>query len=335
MKRTGKTVYFDTPPVILATSAMAGAVEGKGPLRTYFDKIIKDSYYGTKTFERAERKICAENCQNVLQKANLKSDDIDFILAGDLLNQIVTANFCARDLEIPYIGLYGACSTIIEALSLGCMIIDGGFAQNILAFTSSHYQTAERQYRMPTEYGSQYPPYKQWTVTGSGAFILSNSGIGPKITHATIGRVIDFGVNDPNDMGSAMAPAAADTIIQHLKDLNRSPEDYDLIITGDLGEVGKTMLRELLREAACDVDVVLDDCGAMLFSDDQHTGAKGSGAASSAIVLASYLYQKLMGGQFKRIMVVGTGALLSPVSTLQGETIPGVAHGITIEMEEN
>ncbi len=335
MKRTGKTVYFDTPPVILTTSAMAGAVEGKGPLQTYFDKVIKDPYYGTKTFEKAERKICTENCQNVLQKANLKSDDIDYILAGDLLNQIVTANFCARDLQIPFIGLYGACSTMIEALALGSMIIDGGFAQNILAFASSHYQTAERQFRMPTEYGSQYPPYKQWTVTGSGAFILSQSGAGPKITHATIGKVVDFGVVDANDMGSAMAPAAADTIIQHLKDLNRSPGDYDLILTGDLGEVGKTMARELLREATYDVDVVLDDCGAMLYSDDQKTGAKGSGAAASAIVLASYIYQKLIEGHLKRIMIVGTGALLSQISSLQGESIPGVAHGITIEMGGN
>lgn len=331
MKRSGKTVYFDSPPVMVETSAMAGEMEGKGPLKQYFDKIINDSYYGTDTFEKAERKICGENCQNLLQKANLQPDQIDYILAGDLLNQIITANFCARDLMIPFIGLYGACSTMIEALALGSMLIDGGFAQKILAFASSHYQTAERQYRMPTEYGSQYPPYKQWTVTGSGSFILSKDGTGPRITHATIGKVMDFGVNEPNDMGSAMAPAAADTIIQHLKDLNRRPEDYDLIVTGDLGEVGKTMARELLNEASYNVDAVIEDCGAMLYSQEQKTGAGGSGAAASALVLASYFYQKLKQGEFCRIMVVGTGALLSPTSSLQGESIPGIAHAITIE----
>ncbi|AZR72312.1 stage V sporulation protein AD [Anoxybacter fermentans] len=331
MKRTGKTIYFDSPPVITATSAIAGEMEGKGPLKDYFDKIVGDAYYDTQTFEKAERKICGENCQNLLKKANLKPEQVDFLLAGDLLNQIVTANFCARELKIPFIGLYGACSTLIEALAVGCMVIDGGFAQNIMAFASSHYQTAERQYRMPNEYGIQYPPYKQWTVTGSGAFILSKGGSGPRITHATIGRVIDFGIKDPNDMGAAMAPAAADTIIQHLSDLNRSPDDYDLIVTGDLGEVGKTLARELLREKNYDVDAILDDCGVMLYNDDQKTGAKGSGAAASAIVLASYLYQKLNQGEFNRIMIVGTGALLSPITALQGDSIPSIAHGITIE----
>ncbi len=331
MKRTGKTVYFDTPPVMLATSAMAGEMEGKGPLKEYFDKVVDDPYFQTQTFEKAERKLCGMNCQNVLKKANLQPDDIDFLLAGDLLNQIVTANFCARELQIPFIGLYGACSTMIEALSLGSMLIDGGYAQHIMAFASSHYQTAERQYRMPIEYGSQYPPYKQWTVTGTGAYVLAQNGIGPKITHATIGKVMDFGIIEPNDMGSAMAPAAADTIAQHLKDLGRTPDDYDLIVTGDLGQVGKTLTRELLREINYDVDEVLEDCGAMLYSQEQNTGSGGSGAAASAIVLASYLYQKLTLGEFQRIMVVGTGALLSPVSSLQGDTIPGIAHGITIE----
>ena len=331
MKRSGKTVYFDSPPVISATSAMAGPVEGKGPLKDYFDKTIDDPYYKTKTFEKAERKLCGENCQNLLTKAGLKPDQIDFLLAGDLLNQIVTANFCARELKIPFIGLYGACSTAIEALSVGSMLIDGGFANQIMAFASSHYQTAERQYRMPIEYGSQYPPFKQWTVTGAGGFIISDKGTGPRITHATIGQVLDFGVKNPKDMGSAMAPAAVDTIIQHLKDTNRTGDDYDLIVTGDLGEVGKVMARELLREQNYNLDLVLDDCGTMLYSDDQKTGAKGSGAASSAIVLASYLYQKLQEGHLNRIMVAGTGALLSPITSLQGESIPGIAHCITIE----
>lgn len=331
MKRTGKTVYFDSAPIIIATSAIAGKMEGQGPLKDYFDQIVNDPYYGSKTFEKAERKLCSNNCQNVLKKANLNPEEIDFLLAGDLLNQIVTANFCARELQIPFIGLYGACSTVIESLALGSMLIDGGFAERILSFGSSHYQTAERQYRMPVEYGSQYPPYKQWTVTGAGAFILSNQGTGPLITHATIGKVMDFGVIDPNDMGAAMAPAAVDTIIQHLNDLGRTPIDYDLIITGDLGEEGKTMARELLRETKFDLDVVLNDCGAMLYSQKQPTGSGGSGVAASAIVLASYLYQELSQKKLQRIMLVGTGALLSPISTLQGETIPGIAHAITIE----
>lgn len=331
MKKTGNTYCFASPPIITATSATAGEMEGKGPLKNYFDKIISDAYYGCQTFEKAERKICNENCQNVLQKAKMKADDIDLMLAGDLLNQIVTANFCARQMQIPFLGIYAACATMAESLVLSSMIIDGGFAQNILAFASSHYQTAERQYRMPTEYGSQYPPYKQWTVTGSGAFIISQNGTGPRITHATVGKVMDFGVIDPNDMGSAMAPAAADTIIQHLKDLNRRPEDYDLIATGDLGVVGRMMARELLAAENYEVDAYLDDCGAMLYEDSQRTGAKGSGAAASAIVMASYLYQKLSTGEFNRIMLVGTGALLSPVTTLQGESIPGVAHALTIE----
>ena len=253
MKRTGKTVYFNSPPVISATSATVGEFEGQGPLKDYFDRIITDPYCGCKTFEKAERKICADNCNNVLRKANLKPDQIDLMLAGDLLNQIVTANFCARDLQIPFIGLYSACATLVEALALGSILIDGDFANNLLAFASSHYQTAERQYRMPIEYGSQYPPFKQWTVTGSGAFILSKNGSGPMITHATFGHVLDLGVIDPNDMGSAMAPAAGDTIIQHLNDINRGPIDYDLILTGDLGDVGKTILRELLLEKNIDV----------------------------------------------------------------------------------
>ena len=247
------------------------------------------------------------------------------------MNQIVTANFCARQLQVPFLGLYAACATCAESLVLSSMVIDGGFAERVLTFVSSHYQTAERQYRMPTEYGSQYPPYKQWTVTGSGAFIIGKNGHGPRITHATVGKIMDFGVIEPNDMGSAMAPAAADTIIQHLKDLNRRPEDYDLIATGDLGVVGRTMVRELLAEVNYDVDAYLEDCGAMLFDDKQKVGAKGSGCAASAIVMASYLYEKLMQGQFNRIMLVGTGALLSPTTTLQGESIPGIAHALTIE----
>lgn len=331
MKRTGKTYYFDTPPAIIATSAIVGDMEGQGPLKDYFDKIVTDCYYGCHTFEKAELKICGENCQNVLQKASLQPDDIDVVVAGDLLNQITTANFCARELQIPFLGIYGACSTLAEALIVGSMMIDGGFVRHVLAFASSNYQTAERQYRMPIEYGSQYPPFKQWTVTGAGAFILGAQGTGPRITHATIGKVMDFGVIDANDMGSAMAPAAADTIAQHLKDLGRRPEDYDMIVTGDLGTVGRALVRELLREIQYDVDAVLDDCGAMLYDDSQKVGARGSGAAASAVVLGSYLYQQLMQGKLNRIMLVGTGALLSPTTVLQGESIPGIAHGITIE----
>lgn len=328
-----QTIKFESKPKIISSAAIVGPKEGAGPLGEYFDKVLSDSYYQEQTWEKAERKMAQENIDLLLQKAKLSPDKIDHLIAGDLLDQTVTSNFVARKLPIPYLGIYGACSTMVEGMILGGTLIDGGYARRTVNFTSSHYQGAERQYRTPNEYGDQYPSYKQWTATGSGATLLAKDGSGPVITEATVGKVVDLGVKDPMDLGSAMAPAAADTILQHLNDTGRNPEYYDLIITGDLAEVGSKLLKELLNEEGVDLAKNHDDCGLLLYNSDQGVGAGGSGCACSAIVTASYLLPYLNNNHYDRIFVVATGALLSPITSLQGETIPCIAHGIVIENE--
>ncbi|MBM7623578.1 stage V sporulation protein AD [Sporohalobacter salinus] len=326
-----QTISFESQPKIISSSAIAGPKEGDGPLGEYFDKVLEDSYYQQDTWERAERKMTKENIDLLLRKARLSPDKIDYLVGGDLLNQVVTSNFAALKFPVPYFGIYGACSTLSEGLILGATLIDGGFGDRVINFTSSHYQSAERQYRTPNEYGDKYPPYKQWTATGTGAMILSRDGFGPIITEATPGQVVDLGVKDPRDMGSAMAPAAADTILQHLEDTKRTPNDYDLIVTGDLAEVGSKLLTELLEEKGVDIADTHDDCGLMLYNSDQNVGAGGSGCACSAVVTASYLFPYLNIGNFSRILVVATGALLNPLTSLQGDSIPCIAHGVVIE----
>jgi len=332
MKRMGKqTLIFQNPPVIFSSAAVAGPKEGKGPLKQSFDLVLDDTLFGEKSWEKAECKILQEAVKIALDKVNLTGESIDFFLAGDLLNQTISANFAARQLEIPFFGLYGACSTMAESLILGSVLIDGEYANTVVAAASSHHDTAERQYRFPTELGSQRPLTAQWTVTGAGAAVLSKGEIGPRITGATVGKVIDLGIKDQNDMGSAMAPAAADTISRYFKDTNETPKDFDLIITGDLATIGKALTSQLLEKQGYMLENKYSDCGILIFDPTQDTHAGGSGCGCSAVVTCGYLLQNIKAGKYKKIMMVGTGALLSPISLLQGESIPGIAHALIIE----
>lgn len=331
-KKIGRQTYqLNNPPVIRSTASIAGPKEGQGPLGLYFDLVLQDPLYGQKSWEKAECHMVIDVITAALAKVNLVPADVDMLLAGDLLNQIITANYAARQLAIPYIGLYGACSTMAEGMALGAMLIDGGFAKLVVNAASSHYDTAERQYRFPTEFGVQRAPTAQWTVTGCGASVLAGEGDGPQITHVTIGKVVDLGVKDANDMGSAMAPAVADTIAVHLSDTGRKPEEYDLIISGDLGIMGKTMAQQLLMEKGLDVSANFTDCGILIYDPAQDTHAGGSGCGCSAVVVSSYLMHEIIGGKFRRVLFIGSGALLSPLATQQGESIPGIGHAVVIE----
>ncbi|MDF9408984.1 stage V sporulation protein AD [Pelotomaculum isophthalicicum JI] len=332
-KKNGiQTVYFKNPPVIIAAASIVGCLEGEGPLGKTFDQVVNDTYYGEKTWEKAEQRMMLETMQKALEKAGLQVKDIDYMLAGDLLNQIITANFTARVLGIPFLGLYGACSTMYEGMALGAMLIDGGFAEKVLVGASSHYSTAERQYRFPTEMGNQRPMTAQWTVTGAGAAVLAREGSGPVITHATIGKVVDLGQGDAQNMGAAMAPAAADTITCHLQDTSRQPDYYDLIITGDLGAYGKKLTGQLVTQYGYDISDRYTDCGILIYSASQDVHAGGSGCGCSAVVTCGYLMESLRSGKYKRLLGIGTGALLSPCSVQQGETVPGIGHAVVIEM---
>ncbi|HBT47558.1 MAG TPA: stage V sporulation protein AD [Peptococcaceae bacterium] len=332
-KRMGKhTIQFANPPVVVATASVVGPKEGEGPLGDTFDMVIDDTYFGEDSWEKAERKMLEEAVKMVIAKAQLQWQDIDFLLAGDLLNQTISANYAARNLGIPFLGLYGACSTMYEGMALASMLIDGGFATHVVVACSSHYDTAERQYRVPNEQGVQKPPTAQWTVTGAGAVLLAPSGNGPRITHATIGRVVDLGQKDAQDMGSAMAPAAVDTMVRHFQDTGRTPDDYDLIITGDLARVGHELATKLMEHKGYKLGDKYTDCGLLIYDTErQGTHAGGSGCACSAVVFAGHLMGKLNDGTYRRIFGIGTGALLSPISTYQGESIPSIGHGVVIE----
>jgi len=326
-----QTVKLENPPSIIATASIVGTKEGDGPLKDYFDVIIQDDLWGEETWEKCESKLQLEAVKLALTNAKLVESNIDYLFSGDLLNQIISSSFAARKLGMPFFGLYGACSTMSESLSLGAMIVDGGYADNVVCVTSSHFSTAERQYRFPLELGNQRPPTAQWTVTGSGAAVLAAVGTGPYITHITTGKVIDPGIKDANNMGPAMAPAAADTIIQHFKDTGFKPEDYDLIITGDLASIGKDIAEELIGKEGYDVSNVYSDCGIEIFdSERQDTHAGGSGCGCSAVVFNGYIFKQLKVGKLNRVLLISTGALLSPTSSLQGESIPGIAHAVTI-----
>ncbi|MDD3654526.1 MAG: stage V sporulation protein AD [Desulfotomaculaceae bacterium] len=332
-RKNGKqTVFFQSPPVIIAAASIVGAMEGDGPLGSYFDRVVYDTYYSEKTWEKAEQRMMLEAMRKALEKANLQEKDIDIMLAGDLLNQIITSSFTARALAVPFLGLYGACSTMCESMALGAMLIDGGFADRVLVGASSHYCTAERQYRFPIELGNQRPMTAQWTVTGAGAAVLAREGNGPVITHATIGKVVDFGQGDSQNMGAAMAPAAADTITCHLKDTARLPDYYDLIITGDLGAFGKRLAEQLVTQSGYDITERFSDCGILIYNAAQDVHAGGSGCGCSAVVICSYLINQLKAGKYKRLLVTGTGALLSPCSAQQGETVRGIGHAVVMEM---
>lgn len=333
-KRIGEqTVKLEHPPKIISAFSIAGPKEGEGPLGSYFDMILNDDTCGKDSYEKAESQMMFTAISETIKKADLKESDINYLFSGDLLNQIISSSFAAREFSIPFFGLYGACSTMSESLSLASLIMDGGFANYVVAATSSHFSSAERQFRFPLDYGSQRPQTAQWTVTGSGAVVLGHEGKYPEITYVTTGKVKDFEQKNPNNMGAAMAPAAVDTIVKHFKDTQRTPNDYDAIITGDLGVVGKELADKLIKEFGYNIDKIHVDCGDMIFDHEkQNTDAGGSGCGCSAVVFCGYFYKKLIKKEIKRVLLVSTGALMSTTSSLQGETIPGIAHAVAVEM---
>lgn len=328
-----QTWLFKSKPVIAASAAIGGPFEAQGALSEDFDMFHDDIWLGQESFEKAEKKLLEEACETAIKKANLKKDDIQFFLSGDLINQIISSSFTARTLGIPFLGLYGACSSSMEGLALASLLVDNQFAVHALAATSSHNAACEKQYRYPTEYGAQKPPYAQWTVTGAGAAVISQHGDGPHVTAATIGRVVDMGLTDPFNMGAAMAPAAVDTIEAHFRDMNTDASDYDLIATGDLGRVGHKIAVDLLKKHGIDIpDEKFTDCGILMYKKDQPVFSGGSGCACAATTTYGHFLSRMKRGELKKILVVATGALLSPMSYQQKETIPCIAHGVTIEM---
>ncbi len=328
-----QSILFENPPYIVNYASIVGQKEGDGPMGSYFDRIEPDPMLGKETWEEAESELQKYAAQMALQKAHLKPEDMRYLFSGDLLGQIIASSFGMLELQIPMFGLYGACSTAGEALSLAAMTVAAGYADHCLAVTSSHFASAEKQFRFPLEYASQRPLSTTWTVTGSGAFIVGKQGA-VKITGITPGKMMDYGVKDSFNMGAAMAPAAADTIYQHFQDMNRKPEDYDLIVTGDLGVIGRELVIDLLKQKNYDISKQYFDCGIAIFDDrtqDTHSG--GSGCGCSAVTLAGYLLPKLESGELRRILFLPTGALLSTVSFNEGQSIPGICHGVVLEHE--
>jgi len=328
-----QTWSFPNAPILLAGAAIVGKTEGEGPLKTSFDKIYEDAWLGQESFEKAEQNLLEEAGRAAITKANLKPEQIDLFIAGDLMNQITSSSFSARGLNIPYLGLFGACSTSMESLALAAQIVSGGFAKRVLAATVSHNNTAEKQFRNPNEYGAQRPPTAQWTVTGAGAAVVVDVGDGPKIRAATIGKVVDMGCTDPLDMGSAMAPAAVDTICRHLQDREIPPEYYDLIVTGDLGNVGNKIATKLLAEKGIYLDQTkFNDCGLLIFDrEKQNVFSGGSGCGCCASVTYGYLLSQMQKGLLNKVLIVATGALMSPLTYQQMESIPGIAHAVALE----
>ena len=333
-KKIGRqTVKFENPPCILSAFSAVGKKEGEGPFKSYFDTVFEDDLMGKSTWEQGESELLKQTISGAAERAKVIFSDVDYIFAGDLLNQCTSSSFGIKSFNVPFFGLFGACSTMGESMSLGAMAVDGGFAKTVICATSSHFCGAEKQFRFPLEYGSARCPTSQWTVTGSGAVVLTNDDNGPKITHITTGKVVDLGVTDANNMGAAMAPAAADVIYAHLTETGRSADYYDLIITGDLAQVGMTLCVDLLKGKGIDISSNYNDCGNMIFDrEKQDVKAGGSGCGCCASMFCGYFYKKLSEGTYKRILFVPTGALMSTVSSGQGESIPGVAHAVAIEM---
>ncbi len=333
MRLGRQTVKFDKPPIITHTYSGVGPKETQGPFGEYFHHHFTDELNQEKSWELAEGSMIKTVIQSLLDEAKLTPKDIDYILSGDLQNQITATHLGVKDFHIPLFGLYGACSTMGEAMGLGSILVGSGTAKKVIVGASSHNATAERQFRFPMEYGGQRPLTQQWTVTGCGYIILESEGRGPKIESITTGKIVDFEVTDVTNMGAVMAPAAVDTITTHLKETNQKPTDYDAIVTGDLGNCGVGIVLDLASQMGVDLLPVMKDCGAMIYNDcEQDTHAGGSGCGCSASVFSSYWYKGLMSGKYKKILLVPTGALMSLASTQQKQSIPGIAHAVSISM---
>lgn len=329
--KSGRTVFFNNLPRIISTSSVAGPKECEGIVGSYVEIPLADDMFGESTFEKAECKMLSTVIDGAIKNAGLLRSQVDVLFSGDLLNQIISASFAARDFDIPFLGLYSACSTMSESIFLSAAMVNAGYCKRAVAATGSHFASAERQYRYPLEQGTTRPPQSQWTVTGAGACLISDEGDGVKVVNGTMGRVVDFGVTDVNNMGAAMAPACADTLIRHFLDTDTRPEDYDVILSGDLGALGSRILKDLCWEKGFDISAVHVDCGEIVYKviEDEFQG--GSGAGCSALVLNSYILTKMKQKQYRRILFAATGALLSTVSSGQGESIPCISHAVQLE----
>lgn len=327
-----RTWIFENKPVIASRSTVGGPFEANGKIADDFDILHEDLWIGQDSYEKAEKVMLEEAMLRTTEKANITKDDVQFIIAGNLINQLTPVNFAARTVGAPYFGIFGACSTSMEGLALAALIVNTKHGDNVLTGAVSHNATAERQFRYPTEYGGQKPPTAQWTVTGAGVALIASEGEGPYVTSATIGRIVDMGMSDPFNMGGAMAPAAVDTIEAHIRDTRKDIDEYDLIVTGDLGKIGRDVSLELFKKHGIDIDEAkYQDCGLMIYSDDQEVFAGASGAGCSAVVVYGHLLNRMKKGELKKILVVATGALMSPLSYQQKETIPCIAHAVSIE----
>ena len=333
IRRIGqRTLQLENRPFLLAHAAAVGKKEGEGPLGAQFDFVTDDDRMGQKSWELAESELQKTAIETALNKAGLQKGDLDMILAGDLLNQCIGSFLASMQSDVPYLGQYGACSTMAQGLALGACLVEGGAARRLVASASSHFCSAERQYRFPLAYGGQRTPTAQWTATAAGAAVLGGQGSGHiRITHALFGKMVEMGVKDANNMGAAMAPAAYDTLSTLLADLGAQPADFDCIVTGDLGHVGADILLTLLREDKIDLSPVYSDCGSLLFGDGQDAHAGGSGCGCSAAVLCGPLLRDMQAGKIRRLVFAGTGAMMSPTSVQQGQPIAGICHAVVIE----
>ncbi len=332
-ERKFQTIKFNKKPRIIGNYSIVGPKEGEGPFGNMFDYVMKDDFFGEKTYEKAERKMLEHAIFGATDKAHINPKDVDMLVCGDLLNQIITSSYAARAFDVCYLGIFSACSAMALSIGIGATMIDGGYFNTVACATSSHFSTAERQFRFPLELGNQRPPTAQWTCTASGCTILSSKGEGPYIDSITFGKVMDFGICDVNNMGAAMAPAAMETMISVFEDTKTKPEDYDLIVTGDLGKLGVEILLDLMENQGYKLGTNYGDCGQMMFYHDQNVLMGGSGCGCSASIFNSYIVERLKTGQLKKVLYVATGALLSTTSCQQGESIPGIAHGIVIKSE--
>lgn len=336
IKEGSNTLVLEKPISVKGYGNVVGTTEGKGPMKDLFDQVLDNDDFEEKSFEKAESKLQKTAVEKALGKAGMDISQIDLMAAGDLLNQCISSNYSARDNNVPFIGLYGACSTMALSIAVSALAIESGFAKNAVAVTSSHFCSAERQFRFPLEYGGQRTPSAQRTVTGSGAVVLDSGPSSPvRVKSVTIGSIVDFGITDINNMGAAMAPAAVDTLARFFTDTMTKPDDYDLILTGDLGHIGSAILRDMIAQRGFPISNNLNDCGLMIYDvkkQDAHAG--GSGCGASASVLTAYVIPEMMANRLKNVLFMSTGALMSPTSNMQGESIPSIAHLINFVRED-